>query len=64
MIATVRHHAGGTVRVPASPLRLSATPVECRHGVPAVGEHSDAVLAEYAGMTAEEIAAAREAGLV
>jgi len=65
MIAAVPHHgAAGAVRVPASPLRLSATPVGIRRGIPAIGEHTDAVLAEYAGMTAEEIAAARAAGVI
>lgn len=64
MIRQVPHHAGGTVRVVASPLHLSATPPEVRHGIPAPGGDTDAVLAEFAGMSAEEIAAARAAGLV
>lgn len=64
MIREVPHHAGGTVRVVASPLHLSATPPELRHGIPAPGGDTDAVLAEFAGMSAEEIAAARAAGLV
>jgi crotonobetainyl-CoA:carnitine CoA-transferase CaiB-like acyl-CoA transferase len=64
MIVELAHHAGGSVRVPASPLRLSATPVTYRHGIPAPGGDTDAVLAEFAGMDAGEIAAARAAGLV
>lgn len=64
MIVAVPHHKAGSVRVAASPLRLSATPVEYRHGIPAPGEHTDAVLAEFAGMDAAEIAAARAAGIV
>jgi len=63
-IVEVPHHAGGVVRVSASPLRLSATPVAYRHGIPAPGQHSDALLAEFAGMDAAEIAAARESGVV
>ncbi len=54
----------GEVRAVANPMRLSATPVEYRRGVPAPGEHTDAVLAEYAGLDAAEIAAARAAGIV
>lgn len=64
MIREVPHHGGGTVRVVASPLHLSATPPGLRHGIPAPGGDTEAVLAEFAGMSAEEIAAARAAGLV
>jgi crotonobetainyl-CoA:carnitine CoA-transferase CaiB-like acyl-CoA transferase len=64
LIVEVPHHAGGRVRVPASPLRLAATPVSYRYGIPAPGEHTDAVLREFADMTAEEIAAARAAGVL
>jgi crotonobetainyl-CoA:carnitine CoA-transferase CaiB-like acyl-CoA transferase len=52
------------VRVVASPLHLSATPATVRHGIPAPGGDTDAVLAEFAGMDAAEIAAARAAGIV
>ena len=64
MIIDVPHHAGGSVRVAASPLRLEATPVSYRHGIPAPGGDTDAVLRDFAGMTVQEIAAARAEGLV
>lgn len=64
MIREIPHHAAGSVRVVGSPLHLSATPPEIRHGVPAPGGDTDAVLADFAGMDAAEIAAAREAGIV
>jgi crotonobetainyl-CoA:carnitine CoA-transferase CaiB-like acyl-CoA transferase len=64
MIREVPHHAAGTVRVVGSPLHLSASPPEYRRGIPAPGGDTDAVLADFAGMTAEEIAAARAAGVV
>ena len=60
----VPHHAAGKVRVPASPLRLSATPVTYRHGIPAPGGDTEEVLADFAGMDAAEIAAAKAAGVV
>jgi crotonobetainyl-CoA:carnitine CoA-transferase CaiB-like acyl-CoA transferase len=63
-IIEVPHHAGRTVRVVASPLHLSATPATVRHGIPAPGGDTDAVLADFAGMDAAEIAAARAAGIV
>ncbi len=64
MIRDIPHHAAGKVRVVGSPLHLSATPVEYRHGIPAPGGDTDEVLADFARMTPEEIAAARAAGLV
>ncbi len=47
----------------ASPLRLSATPPVLRHAPPALGQHTDEVLAEW-GVDAEQIAALRAAGVV
>ncbi|MBR0680980.1 CoA transferase [Roseomonas eburnea] len=64
LIVEIPHHKGGTVRVPGSPLHLSATPVEYRHGIPAPGGDTDDVLADFAGMTAEEIGTARAKGIV
>lgn len=64
MIVELPHRGTGRVRVPASPLHLSATPVEYRRGIPAPGQDSDEVLAEFAGLSREEIAAARAAGVV
>jgi crotonobetainyl-CoA:carnitine CoA-transferase CaiB-like acyl-CoA transferase len=52
------------VRVPGSPLHLGATPVSYRHGIPAPGGDTDAVLADFAGMDAAEVAAARATGVV
>jgi len=47
----------------ASPLRLSATPPVLRYAPPALGQHTDEVLAEW-GVDAQQIAALREAGVV
>ena len=47
----------------ASPLRLSATPPVLRHAPPALGQHTDEVLAEW-GVDAQQIAALRAAGVV
>ncbi|ADP14233.1 CoA-transferase family III family protein 4 [Achromobacter xylosoxidans A8] len=53
------HPAGGMAAVTASPLRLSASPVEYRRAPPLLGEHTEEVLREVLGKTAEEIAAFR-----
>ncbi|HXG66596.1 MAG TPA: CoA transferase [Blastocatellia bacterium] len=47
----------------ATPVRLSATPGGISRRAPAVGEHTEEVLAEV-GFTAEEIAAFRKAGAI
>jgi crotonobetainyl-CoA:carnitine CoA-transferase CaiB-like acyl-CoA transferase len=64
MIVELPHRGTGRVRVPASPLRLSATPVQYKRGIPAPGQDTDDVLAEFAGLSADEIAAAKAAGVV
>jgi formyl-CoA transferase len=47
----------------ASPLRLTATPPVLRNAPPALGEHTEAVLAEL-GVGTAEIAALRDAGVI
>jgi crotonobetainyl-CoA:carnitine CoA-transferase CaiB-like acyl-CoA transferase len=46
----------------ASPIRLSATPVQYRNAAPGLGEHVVAVLTEWLGADAREIEALRQAG--
>ena len=48
----------------ASPLRLSASPVEYRNAPPLLGEHSDDVLQRLLGLDQQQIAALRNAGVV
>jgi len=52
-----------TVKTVASPLRLSATPPVVRRAPPALGQHTDEVLAEL-GLSATDIAALRQRGVV
>lgn len=47
----------------APPAQLSATPAEVRHGAPALGQHTDEILAEL-GFTAAEVAAFHAAEIV
>ena len=55
--------AGRPVPQVASPIRLSATPVEYRQAPPRLGEHTDAVLTEL-GYPADAVRALRDAGIV
>lgn len=63
MAVETRRRDGGTERHIGVPVKLSRTPWAVRSAAPELGEHSDAVLAEY-GIGAEEIASLREAGIV
>ncbi|SDI67367.1 Crotonobetainyl-CoA:carnitine CoA-transferase CaiB [Pseudomonas flavescens] len=55
--------AGNTPQV-ASPLRLSASPVEYRQAPPLLGEHTERVLAEVLGLDVSEIEALRRQGVI
>lgn len=57
-------HAVGSVPQVASPLRLSASPVDYRLPPPQLGEHSAQVLARVLGLSAAEIAALQGNGVV
>ncbi|WP_397378417.1 CaiB/BaiF CoA transferase family protein [Pseudomonas sp.] len=48
----------------ASPLRLSETPVTYRNAPPLLGEHTEQVLSRCLNLSAEQIAALREAGVL
>ncbi len=63
MTVDVPHPLAGSVRLVASPMKLSATPVRYRRAPPLLGADTDAVLAEF-GLDAEAIAALRAAGAI
>jgi crotonobetainyl-CoA:carnitine CoA-transferase CaiB-like acyl-CoA transferase len=63
LLTTVRHPSGGDLRVVGVPVRFSRTPGTVRTGPPAVGEHTDEVLAA-AGYAEEEIRALHDDGVV
>ncbi|WP_437880029.1 CaiB/BaiF CoA transferase family protein [Pseudomonas sp. LRF_L74] len=58
------HPLAGSTPSVASPLRLSASPVEYRQAPPLLGEHSERVLREVLGLSEEAIAGLRGAGVV
>jgi crotonobetainyl-CoA:carnitine CoA-transferase CaiB-like acyl-CoA transferase len=62
-LASVQHPTLGPVRLLGVPVRLTGTPGAPAGPPPAVGEHTDAVLAE-AGMPPGEIARLRQQGVV
>ena len=58
------HPLAGRVPLVASPIRLSATPVEYRLAPPLLGEHTEQILGELLGLDAERIAALRRTGVI
>ncbi|MBB2497355.1 CaiB/BaiF CoA transferase family protein [Aquipseudomonas ullengensis] len=64
MVVVQEHPLNGTVRSAASPMRFSATPVRYKQAPPAIGEHTDAVLGEWLGLSAERIAELRQRNVI
>ena len=60
----IPHASGGTAAVVASPMRLSATPVEYRIAPPLLGEHNEEIYRELLGKSAAELARLKSAGIV
>jgi crotonobetainyl-CoA:carnitine CoA-transferase CaiB-like acyl-CoA transferase len=63
MTVELPHPLAERVRLVASPIKLSATPVQYRRPPPLLGEHTLEVLAE-AGLTAEEVASLKSTGVI
>jgi succinate--hydroxymethylglutarate CoA-transferase len=60
MLKTYQHSTAGEVPLIGSNYHFSDTPVDDSRPPPALGEHTDHVLAELAGLSTAEIAALRE----
>ena len=64
MVATLQHPAAGAVRVMGTPVKLSETLAEMRTAPPMLGQHTDAILKQDAGLSDAEIRRLREAGAI
>ncbi|MEZ5817436.1 MAG: CaiB/BaiF CoA-transferase family protein [Hyphomicrobiaceae bacterium] len=60
----IPHPTAGTVSLVRSPMRFSETPVEYKTPPPLLGQHTDEVLKDVLGKSADEIAALKKAGTV
>ncbi|MCL4272951.1 MAG: CoA transferase [Anaerolineales bacterium] len=63
MIVEVAHPLGGSTKMPGNPIKLSDTHEDTFSPPPTLGQHNDEVYASI-GLTAEELTALREAGVV
>ena len=64
MVLEFDYPDAGAFQVAGNPIKLGADPSPPVRRPPLLGEHTDAVLAELAGLTAEEIAALRDEGAI
>ena len=64
MVVEMAHGSGETVKVIANPVKLSATPPSYRSAPPVLGEHTNAVLSDVLKMSAADIAALKEKGIL
>ncbi len=61
---TARHTKMGDVRVDGLPVHLSETDWRIERGGPCLGEHTEEVLTELLGLSADDVAKLREEGVV
>lgn len=64
VVVSVPHRLAGKVKVAASPIHLSDTPVTYRCGPPLAGQDTDALLTEFLGLGASDIAALRARDII
>ena len=64
MVATLAHPAAGDMRTVANPVRFSAAQSRSTMPPPRLGEHTDEVLGQVAGLSASDLAALRARGVI
>lgn len=62
MVVEVEHPEGGSTRVPGNPIKLSGAGGETFTPPPLLGQHTEEVLGDIAGYSAEKIAAMKASG--
>jgi formyl-CoA transferase len=64
MVTQVPHPTAGSVKLAASPLKLSRTPVRDAEPPPLLGQHTEEVLKRHLGYSSDEIARLRDEGTI
>jgi len=60
----VEHPRAGRLTYPGAPVRMGLTPWQVRRPAPLLGEHNDEVYGGYLGLSREELAHLRRAGVI
>ncbi|GGC04183.1 CaiB/BaiF CoA transferase family protein [Pseudoduganella buxea] len=64
MVVDVPHPTAGSTKLVRSPMRLSASPADVRTAPPTLGQHTEEVLRELLGHSAEDVAGLRARGVL
>ena len=64
MVTTWQHPLNEQLRLVANPIKLSATPVRNDIAPPSLGQHTEAVLGELLGYSAEKLAGLKSARVI
>jgi formyl-CoA transferase len=64
LVQAAEHPTAGTVRFPGFPYKFSETPAAIRRPPPRLGEHTEEVLRDLLGYSAEEVSVLREQGVL
>jgi formyl-CoA transferase len=64
MLAEVPHPTAGTVKMVASPMKLSQTPCDIKRHPPLLGEHTEELLQARFGLSTSEIESLRQNGVI
>lgn len=64
MLAEVPHPTAGTVKMVASPMKLSQTPCDIKRHPPLLGEHTEELLQAHFGLSTAEIESLRQNGVI
>jgi crotonobetainyl-CoA:carnitine CoA-transferase CaiB-like acyl-CoA transferase len=64
MIVPLEHVSAGSIRVLGTPLKLSDTPASIRTPPPALGQHTEAILAGDLGLPQSEVESLRTLGVI
>jgi CoA:oxalate CoA-transferase len=64
MLVEIEQRGVGKMKIAGSPLRLSLTPGDVYSGAPLLGEHTEEILANVLKLSAQEISALKEEGVI
>jgi formyl-CoA transferase len=64
MVVETAHPTAGTMKLVRSPMKMSATPTDVGEAPPLLGQHTEQVLRDMLGRSADDIATLRDKGVL